>query len=35
MAQVVSLLLIVLGGLGLWWLYGRQRALPDPSGLTA
>lgn len=34
MAQVVSLLLIVLGGLGLWWLYGRQRSLPDPSGVV-
>ena len=34
LGQVVSLLLILLGGLGLWWLYGRQRALPDPSGLT-
>ncbi|UZQ56201.1 prolipoprotein diacylglyceryl transferase [Trichothermofontia sichuanensis B231] len=28
-AQVVSLLGIVLGGLGLWWLYGRRRSLPD------
>jgi len=34
MAQLVSLLLIALGGLGLWWLYGRQRTLPDPSGLN-
>ena len=34
MAQLVSLLLIALGGLGLWWLYGRHRALPDPSGLV-
>jgi len=32
MAQVVSLLLIVLGGIGLWWLYRRHRPLPDPSG---
>ncbi len=31
MAQLVSLLLIAAGGLGLWWLYGRQRALPDPA----
>ncbi|WP_448571924.1 prolipoprotein diacylglyceryl transferase [Trichothermofontia sp.] len=28
-AQVVSLLGMTLGGLGLWWLYGRQRSLPD------
>ena len=35
MAQLVSLLLIGLGGLGLWWLYGRRRSLPDPSGVTA
>ncbi|EDY38121.1 prolipoprotein diacylglyceryl transferase [Cyanobium sp. PCC 7001] len=34
MAQVISLLLIALGGLGLWWLYGRHRPLPDPSGVT-
>ena len=32
MAQLMSVLLIVLGGLGLWWLYGRDRNLPDPSG---
>jgi len=31
MAQLVSLLLIAAGGLGLWWLYGQRRALPDPS----
>lgn len=31
MAQLVSLLLIAAGGAGLWWLYGRQRALPDPA----
>jgi phosphatidylglycerol:prolipoprotein diacylglycerol transferase len=31
MAQLVSLLLIAAGGLGLWWLYGERRALPDPS----
>ncbi|MFQ6537530.1 MULTISPECIES: prolipoprotein diacylglyceryl transferase [Aphanothece] len=34
MAQVVSLLLIALGALGLWWLYGRRGSLPDPSGLS-
>ena len=34
MAQVVSLLLIGLGGLGLWWLHGLRRQLPDPSGLV-
>ena len=34
MAQLVSLLLIALGGLGLWWLYGRQRNLPDPAGVS-
>ena len=34
MAQLVSLLLIVLGGLGLWWLLGRRRALPDPVGVV-
>jgi phosphatidylglycerol:prolipoprotein diacylglycerol transferase len=33
MAQLMSLLLIALGGLGLWWLLGRRRALPDPSGV--
>lgn len=33
MAQVVSLLLIALGGAGLWWLYGKHRRLPDPGGL--
>ena len=35
MAQLVSLLLIALGGLGLWQLFGRRRPLPDPSGVTA
>ena len=35
MAQLVSLLLITAGGLGLWWLYGRGRALPDPSGVAS
>jgi phosphatidylglycerol:prolipoprotein diacylglycerol transferase len=33
MAQLVSLLLIAVGSLGLYWLYGRRRALPDPSGV--
>ena len=31
MAQLVSLLLICLGAVGLWWLYGRQQPLPDPA----
>lgn len=31
MAQLVSLLLIALGSLGLWWLYGQRRPLPDPG----
>jgi phosphatidylglycerol:prolipoprotein diacylglycerol transferase len=31
MAQLMSLLLIALGATGLWWLYSRQRALPDPG----
>jgi phosphatidylglycerol:prolipoprotein diacylglycerol transferase len=31
----VSLLLIAFGGLGLYWLYGRRRPLPDPSGVQA
>ena len=35
MAQLMSLLLIVLGGLGLWWLLIRRRQLPDPSGVPA
>ena len=35
MAQLVSLLLIGLGALGLWWLYGRRRPLPDPSAKEA
>ncbi len=30
MAQLMSLLLIGLGALGLWWLVVRQRPLPDP-----
>ncbi len=35
MAQLVSLLLIALGSFGLYWLYGRRRPLPDPSGVQA
>jgi phosphatidylglycerol:prolipoprotein diacylglycerol transferase len=35
MAQLVSLVLIGLGGAGLWWLYRRRRPLPDPSGVPA
>jgi len=35
MAQLMSLLLIALGGLGLWWLLVRRRPLPDPSGVPA
>ena len=35
MAQLVSLTLMGIGGLGLWWLYKRQRPLPDPSGVEA
>ncbi len=35
MAQLMSLLLILLGGVGLLWLYRFRRPLPDPSGLTA
>jgi len=31
----VSLLLMALGGLGLWWLYGRRLSLPDPAGLSS
>lgn len=34
MAQLMSLVLMAIGGFGLWWLYGRHRALPDPSGVT-
>ena len=33
-AQLMSCLLAVLGGVGLWWLYGRKKPLPDLS-LTA
>ncbi|TVS06730.1 MAG: prolipoprotein diacylglyceryl transferase [Cyanobium sp. PLM2.Bin73] len=35
MAQLMSLVLISLGGLGLWWLLGRGRPLPDPSGVSS
>ena len=35
MAQLVSLVLIGVGGLGLYWIYGRRRPLPDPSGVQA
>ncbi|MFM7314455.1 MAG: prolipoprotein diacylglyceryl transferase [Cyanobium sp.] len=35
MAQLMSLLLIAVGGLGLWWLLARRRPLPDPSGVQA
>jgi phosphatidylglycerol:prolipoprotein diacylglycerol transferase len=35
MAQLMSLVLIALGGLGLWWLLGRGRPLPDPSGVRS
>lgn len=31
MAQLVSLVLIAVGVLGLWWLHGRRQALPDPA----
>ncbi|TWB96532.1 prolipoprotein diacylglyceryl transferase [Synechococcus sp. Ace-Pa] len=34
MAQLMSLVLIVIGAFGLWWLYGCQRALPDPGKET-
>jgi len=33
MAQLMSLVLMALGGVGLWWLYGRHRPLPDPAGV--
>jgi phosphatidylglycerol:prolipoprotein diacylglycerol transferase len=35
MAQLVSLVLIAVGGLGLYWIFGRHRPLPDPSGVQA
>lgn len=31
MAQLMSGLLVVLGSVGLWWLYGRRQSLPDPG----
>ncbi|MFN9631009.1 MAG: prolipoprotein diacylglyceryl transferase [Cyanobacteriota bacterium] len=31
MAQLVSLVLIAVGVVGLWWLHGRRQALPDPA----
>ena len=31
MAQVMSFCLMLLAAAGLWWLYGRQRELPDPA----
>jgi phosphatidylglycerol:prolipoprotein diacylglycerol transferase len=34
MAQLVSLLLIALGSLGLWWLFGQRRPLPDPGAIA-
>jgi phosphatidylglycerol:prolipoprotein diacylglycerol transferase len=35
MAQLVSLSCIAAGLLGLWWLYGRRLALPDPAGVSS
>ena len=35
MAQLVSLLCIAAGLFGLWWLYGRRLALPDPAGVPS
>jgi len=34
MAQLMSLALMAAAGFGLYWLYVRQRALPDPSGIS-
>ncbi|MEB3159202.1 MAG: prolipoprotein diacylglyceryl transferase, partial [Synechococcus sp.] len=31
MAQVMSFALMLLASFGLWWLYGRQKMLPDPG----
>ena len=31
MAQLMSLALMAVAGSGLWWIYGRNRKLPDPS----
>ena len=33
MAQLISVLLIVLGGVGLWWLFKKKQPLPDPVGV--
>jgi phosphatidylglycerol:prolipoprotein diacylglycerol transferase len=33
MAQLVSLVLIAIGSLGLYWIYNRKQPLPDPSGV--
>jgi phosphatidylglycerol:prolipoprotein diacylglycerol transferase len=30
----MSLALMALGAFGLWWLYGRHRALPDLAGVA-
>ncbi|MEB3247349.1 MAG: prolipoprotein diacylglyceryl transferase [Synechococcus sp.] len=30
-AQLMSAMLMVLGGIGLWWLYQRRRSLPNPT----
>ena len=30
-AQLMSIIMIVLGTLGLWWLYGYRKSLPDPG----
>jgi phosphatidylglycerol:prolipoprotein diacylglycerol transferase len=35
MAQLVSFLLVLAGGFGLWWLYGRRQALPDPARVSS
>ncbi|MEB3200457.1 MAG: prolipoprotein diacylglyceryl transferase [Synechococcaceae cyanobacterium] len=35
MAQLISLLLIAVAGLGLIWLYGLRRPLPDPAGVPS
>jgi phosphatidylglycerol:prolipoprotein diacylglycerol transferase len=35
MAQLMSLVLIAAGGLGLGWLLIRRRPLPDPSGVSS
>ena len=30
-AQLMSLIMLVIGIFGLWWLYGRKKKLPDPG----